>query len=115
MPEENPLQKEDMLSAFLKQSGIDPNSESQKEHPLEDSSDDLKVKTEALKMIKDPSESVRNNSQFPSKLKFGDLNEFPEEHPKMRGYDHSLEINRWKEIGGDYDPIEMGDWGSEID
>ena len=35
---------------------------------------------------------------IPSKLEDGELDETPEEYEKMRGYDHSLEINRWEKL-----------------
>jgi len=45
------------------------------------------------------------------------LDDTPEVHPQMKGYDHSLEQNRWKQIGGKSvefdDEVEIETFGGE--
>jgi hypothetical protein len=99
--------KETVLEAFLRQSNIDPNSFEQSEEYEKLIAE--KEKAEAMKMfMKQTSGAFSNKSisdkvEIPTQIKSEDLNQKTDVSPQFRDYDHSLEQDRWKMIGGKTD------------
>jgi hypothetical protein len=61
------------------------------------------------------SQNIRDHINIPSQIKTGELDQKPEVHPNLKGYDHSLEQVRKKftSEGPDSDGIEFGDLTSQ--
>lgn len=96
--------KETVLEAFLRQNNIDPNSYEQSE---EYANELFKAEKEAemkkfLQQTKGAfsDKPISEYMKIPSRIKSEDLSQKTEASPQMEGYDHSLEADRWKLIGG---------------
>ena len=96
--------KETLLEAFLRQSNIDPNSYEQSEEYEEKLAEEEKL--EALGRFTQQTKGafsdrpISDSMEIPTQLKSGELDQKTEASPQMEGYDHSLEADRWKLIGG---------------
>ena len=106
-----------MLEAFLKAKGISDTKEADR---LSDERErayirqQRQIKRLALKKLSEwRPDSVSHELNIPTRLKTGELDNKTEVHKNFKNYDHSLEIDRWKAVGGFIDPIEMGDMGSD--
>ena len=107
-----------ILKAFLEQSGIDPTSHTQtethekaliKQEKTDDIKAQMQIREDRIKQKSTIGDPLSNHIDIPTQINSEDLNETPESHPQFAKYDHSLEKARWRDIGGAYDPIEMGD------
>jgi len=110
-----------ILKEFLEQSGIDPTS------PNQSAEHERKLKEKERQADRDllmkhwmertggvmESPSLGKHINIPTQIKSGDLDQVTEPHPQFAKYDHSLEKARWREIGGAFDPIEMGDLNTD--
>lgn len=98
------MKKETVLEAFLRQSNIDPNSYEQSEEYEEKLAEEEKL--EALRRFTQQTKGAFSNPpisdhmEIPTQIKSEDLSQKTEVSPQMQGYDHSLEEDRWKKIGG---------------
>ena len=106
--------KETMLEAFLRQTGMEPGSfEQSEEHGklygeaigdrkgeghIAKIEQDKMFYEQAGKMYMD--KPISNYVEIPSQINSEDLNQKTQVSPQFKDYDHSLEKNRWKEIGG---------------
>jgi len=96
--------KETVLEAFLRQNNIDPNSFNQSEafeKMLEE-----REEAEAMRRFTEQTKGafshkpISDHMEIPTQIKSEDLSQETEVSPQMEGYDHSLEADRWKLIGG---------------
>ena len=113
-----------VLKAFLEASGIDPNAPSQTEEAEKEA---IRADKTVVPMSLDEGSNLLSSSRssglyVPSNLKQGELDARAEASPQFRGYDHSLELNRWKLLGGktvnddgvDDGSITMNDGGGDF-
>ena len=107
----------EILKEFLEQSGIDPKSITQsriyektmlKAERIADKDTQMRLWMERTGGTIEAPE-LKNHIDVPSQIAEEMINQIPKSHPHFSGYDHSLEQDRWKEIGGMCDPIEMED------
>lgn len=108
----NIMKKETMLEAFLRQSKIDPNSHEQTEECEEKLAEQEKI--EALRRFTEQTKGafsnkpISNYMEIPTQLESGELYQKTELSPQFKNYDHSLEENRWRKIGGKDNEIDDG-------
>lgn len=108
--------KDSVLNAFLRQTGINPDAYDQtEEYEIEMEQkrrkEDMLAQAKVLSGLKQQETSIQNNASLdiPRKSKPENIQQTTEEHEHFKKYDHSLEQNRWKIIGGEYEFIEMND------
>lgn len=98
------MKKETALEAFLRQTKIDPNSYNQTEEYekiLEEEG-----KRQAMMRYMDQTKGafsyrpISDKVDIPTKLTEEDINQSTETSEQMNNYDHSLEKDRWRKIGG---------------
>lgn len=102
--------KETVLEAFCRQNGIVPGSFEQSEEHAKlygeenkvgeiEKLEDAKARAEAAKNMFNP-KPLSELIDIPSQIKSSDLNQKTEVSPQFKDYDHNLEDERWRKIGG---------------
>ena len=97
------MQNSKMMDAFIKQTYGSPEKMEEAQYKADQREADIESLAKhheqlaITEMCKD--QSFKSTVNIPSKLKDGELNQKTESHPKLKNYDHSLEMGRSSKLG----------------
>jgi len=96
--------KETVLEAFLRQNKIDPNSFDQSEE-YKKILDEEEKRQSMLKYMKQTKgafsyKPISDKVYIPTQINSEEINQKTEVSHQLKDYDHSLEQERWRKIGG---------------